>query len=218
MNIIEIRNKLKERRMFMDENNIPEYNIPFDQLNVLLECIARFHSLSLGNTQFEMKLEMFNISKNELKEKYKEYQLKMYEDIIAQGYELYDMEDAKSFLNEKLELTETTINEFYRLIDDYIYYDRFSSWFYPDNVYEKTYTAFNLREEVIYHFNQLLLHDGYNFQVSKTQQESSNIENPQIYIIENEPPFLSHPRYAQENSYHLFICFNDKTYMFEFTH
>ena len=180
----------------MDENNIPEYNIPFDQLNVLLECIARFHSLSLGNTQFEMKLEMFNISKNEL----------------------YDMEDAKSFLNEKLELTETTINEFYRLIDDYIYYDRFSSWFYPDNVYEKTYTAFNLREEVIYHFNQLLLHDGYNFQVSKTQQESSNIENPQIYIIENEPPFLSHPRYAQENSYHLFICFNDKTYMFEFTH
>lgn len=49
MNIIEIRNKLKERRMFMDENNIPEYNIPFDQLNVLLECIARFLNLSIFN-------------------------------------------------------------------------------------------------------------------------------------------------------------------------
>lgn len=206
----------------MDEHKLPflmdEYNIPFDQLNVLLECIGRFHAFSLANCLFQMKLEIFNIKANELKEKYKEYQLKMYEDIIAHGYELYGMEEAKSFLNEKLELKETTVNEFYRLKDDYIYYDRFSSWFYPDNVYNETYTTFNLREEVIYHFNQLLLHDGYKFQVSKTQQDSSNIEVPKIYVIKNEPPYLSRPFFLPDYSYHLFVCFKDKTYMFEFAY
>lgn len=53
MNLIGIRNKLKERRKFMDEHKllflIDEYNIPFDQLNVLLECIGRFLNLSIFN-------------------------------------------------------------------------------------------------------------------------------------------------------------------------
>lgn len=192
-----------------------------EQINNFLDCIARY--TSDNSNGILMSLEVFNTNISTNLTVFKEYQKKRW---YKRGRCISTGKNMIYFENILNKLTLTKIDEkdiFYskfpiqKSSPYFLPYDLtyFSEWFLKKS-YNKNYVTgeiLSARDAILEQLNELFSLYYLDFQFFK----DANKIHPSFYTIRDEDPGLIEGYYCMQRGFHLFICFENITFMFEFT-